>query len=118
MGLILRLNASELKDTFKKKNRDYYSYEAYEWILDYYEQFDEDTELNVTAICSSFTEIKKSISDILEYLNEEEICKKFELEDIEDFNIEDIDMDILVEMLEESLNGYVYELTDTFLTAY
>ena len=67
MGLIQRLDASDLKDISRSRNRDYFSDEAYQFIVDYYDELGKDKELDVIEICSYFTEINKTVSDILEY---------------------------------------------------
>ncbi len=49
-------SASQLRDEFREYGRyDNFSYIAYEWIFDYFEEFD-STELDVVAICCEFSE--------------------------------------------------------------
>ena len=118
MGLIQRLDANDLKDIFRSRNRDYFSHEAYQFIVDYYDELGEDKELDVIEICCYFTEINKTVSDILEYCDEDNICDAFDLEDVKEFDIEDADEDRLIEMLENDSNGAVYSLDNTFLIVY
>lgn len=118
MGLIQRLDANDLKDIFRSRNRDYFSDEAYQFIVDYYDELGGDKELDVIEICSYFTEINKTLSGILEYCNEDNICDAFDLEDTKEFDIEDADEDRLIEMLENDSNGSVYSLDNTFLIVY
>lgn len=118
MGLIQRLDANDLKDIFRSRNRDYFSDEAYQFIVDYYDELGEDKELDVIEICCYFTEINRTVSDILEYCDEDNICDAFDLEDVKEFDIEDADEDRLIEMLEYNSNGSVYSLDNTFLIVY
>ena len=65
--------ASELRSQFISMNRDHYSYEAYEVILDYFAEFDEPEELDVIAICCDFSEE-----------SEEDFRRNFSLDEDED----------------------------------
>jgi hypothetical protein len=72
--------AGQLRDRFVAYDRDYYSYDGYQAILDYFEDVGENYELDVIAICCDFTEadaatIRSAYSldddaDVEEYLNE------------------------------------------------
>lgn len=46
----------QIRDAFYDLDRDYYSYEAYEKLYDFYEEFSPDWELDVIAICGDWTE--------------------------------------------------------------
>lgn len=63
------INVNDLCNEFKDYGRDYYSYEGYEALLDYYDEIDPDMELDVIAICGDCTEYGKgaacSISDMI-----------------------------------------------------
>jgi len=50
-------SASQLRDRFISMDRDYYSYEGYEAIFNYYEDYDEAIELDIIAICCDFNEL-------------------------------------------------------------
>ena len=68
--------AWELCDAFRKMDRDYYSLEGYQAILDFFEETDcgNDTELDVIAICCDFNE--ESYEDIVtNYDNNEDIAE-------------------------------------------
>ena len=65
--------ASELREQFRAYNRDNYSYESYECLVDYFEEFDEPEELDVIAICCDFSEE-----------SEEEFRRNFDLAEDED----------------------------------
>lgn len=56
--MIIRLDAYDLENAFREFNRDYYSREAYEYILDYYDEIDPDMELDVIAIASEVAEFE------------------------------------------------------------
>lgn len=50
-------NASQLRDAFHKAGRyEQFSYQAYEYIFEYLEDYGSDIELDVVAICCEFTE--------------------------------------------------------------
>lgn len=50
------LNVYDMKEAFEAARRDYYTYEGLETLLDFYNEIDEDTELDVIAICCDCTE--------------------------------------------------------------
>lgn len=54
------INEWDFMDAFAKHDRDYYSYEAYQALYDYYTSIEDDTgeemELDVIAICCDWTE--------------------------------------------------------------
>ena len=50
-------------DAFKRMNRDYYSYEGYESLYDFFEECDPDWEFDVIGICYDYTEY----NDLEEY---------------------------------------------------
>ena len=49
------INAYQFEQAFKDMNRDYYSYEGYQALYDYYDEF-EDFSLDVIAICCDVSE--------------------------------------------------------------
>ena len=49
------INVYQFEQAFKDMNRDYYSYEGYKALYDYYDEF-EDFSLDVIAICCDVTE--------------------------------------------------------------
>ena len=49
-------DAEDLKEEFKAMNRDYYSLEGYQAIIDMFEETEEPTELDVIAIACEFAE--------------------------------------------------------------
>lgn len=50
------LNVYDMKEAFKAAGRDYYTYEGLETLLAYYDEIDENMELDVIAICCDCTE--------------------------------------------------------------
>lgn len=50
----------DFRDAFRQMDRDYYSYEGYQTLFDYYEEYEdatgEEMELDVIAICCEWTE--------------------------------------------------------------
>ena len=47
---------NELRDEFGKYDRDYYSLDGYDALLNFYDEIDENMELDVIAICGECTE--------------------------------------------------------------
>lgn len=58
MALVRTFSAYELQEEFRKMDRDYFSIEGYQELLDLFEETDcgTNTELDVIAICCDFTE--------------------------------------------------------------
>ena len=52
----MTINSSIMHDMFKKYNRNYFSYEAYDALLDYYDGIDENMEFDPIAICCEWNE--------------------------------------------------------------
>lgn len=83
------INEYEFAQAFKDYDRDYYSYEGYQALYDYYNEF-EDFDLDVIAICCDVSEYdKEELLNDYEYLVDHE-----EDEDKEDY------LNILIEHLE------------------
>ena len=73
--LVKTINSvSQLREEFINYDRDYYSYEGYEFIFNYYEDLVTNTELDVIAICGDFNELsfEEFINDYSLELEEEE----------------------------------------------
>lgn len=83
------LTAYDLKEAFVEANRDYYSFEGLESLLNYYDEIDENMELDVIAICCDCTEYGDNVTctfqdlvndygylyPIEQYLEDEELSK-------------------------------------------
>ena len=94
--LVIKIDAvDQLRNEFIKYDRDYYSYEGYESILDYFEGFEEDIDLDVIAICCDFNEVSF-----------EEFINDYSLEITEDETEEEIIIDYLND------NGGFYQILD------
>ena len=94
------INVYEFAQEFKEMNRDYFSYEGYEALFEYYDDF-EDFNLDVIAICC----------DVSEY-GEEELKENYKhLLSFDGFKEENKDIYTTEEELnEEYLNALVEEL--------
>ena len=84
------INVHEFERAFKEMDRDYYSWEGYQALYDYYDEFP-DFDLDVIAICCDVSE-----------LTEEELLNEYSylLEREEDQDEEDY-LNALVEELEQ-----------------
>ena len=85
MALVKTFDANDLKEEFRAYNRDYYSYEACEAII---QLFDDcgcgtNTELDIIALCCDFNEeTEEYIKD--NYSNIEEIAEAETIEELLD----------------------------------
>lgn len=52
----MTIDAGMMKDMFKNYDRNYYTYEACEELIDYYDEVDPDTEFDPIAICCEWSE--------------------------------------------------------------
>lgn len=50
------MSGTELKEMFENYNRDYFSYEACDALLEFYDEIDENMEVDIVAICCGWTE--------------------------------------------------------------
>lgn len=97
MAIIKTFDAIDLQNEFKAFNRDYFSLDGYQAMINLFEETDTDFELDVIALCCDFNEDDlKTIYQ--EYQNIDSIaeCKDEETDEI---NIDDF-MD--------ALNYYTY----------
>lgn len=90
-------NGWELRERFKAYDRDYYSIYGYEALLDFYNEIDEDWELDVIAICGDWTEYDSDLSCF-----ENDLINDFGylVEDIDNIPFEDV-AEYITEALEE-----------------
>jgi hypothetical protein len=93
-------SASELRDYFIAYNRDNYSYQGYQEILDYYSELEQDIELDVIAICCDWNEL--DINDVIEEYS-------IDLTEITDDEGE-IDVNEKLELVLEYLNDRTYAI--------
>jgi hypothetical protein len=91
-------SGNELRDIFKDWDRDDYSLDAYDRLVEFYDMREEDIELSVVAICCDWDEL--SIEDIIsEY--------SIDLSDITDDDGE-VDEDEKEESVLDYLNDRTY----------
>lgn len=83
MALVKTFDKYELKHEFERYGRDYFSYTACDYILDYFEDIGENVELDIIALCCDFTEeTAEYIKD--NYSNIEEIAKADDIDELLD----------------------------------
>lgn len=101
------LTAYDLKEAFIEANRDYYTLKGLEALLNYYDEIDENIELDVIAICCDCTEYGNNVTctfqdlindygylyPIEQYLKDEGLSEN-------EFNLSEY-VESLVEVLEE-----------------
>ena len=57
MALVKTFTNYELQTEFAKLDRDYFSLEGYQALLELFDEFENNTELDVIAICCEFNEM-------------------------------------------------------------
>ena len=98
MALVKTFDAYELRHEFEKMDRDYFSIEGYQALLDLFEECDcgKNTDLDVIAICCEFTEEDAGyIQDQYDNIEEFAACQD------EDGNIDE-------DALMDALNYYTW----------
>lgn len=88
-------SASEMRDEFIRMNRDDYSYQGYEVIFNYYDEFEESIEFDVIGICCEWNE--ESF---------EEFMNNYTVDVIED----ESDADAIINFMDNY--GSYYQITD------
>lgn len=105
-------SAYALQEIFKDWDRDYYSIEAYETMLEFYDSIDANMELDVIGICGEWTEY--TAEDL--YNDYGNYCysydEKEQLQMVENKEYEELAEDILLQLERETI---VYILSDTYL---
>ena len=87
------INLNQFIDEFKNTDKDYYSYEGYKALYDYYNEF-EDFNLDVIGVCC----------DVSEY-TQEEILKEYSyLLDKDDYDKDDYDILYFDDLIQELHN--------------
>ena len=111
------VNLYDFMDAFRKMDRDYYSYEGYEALFDWYEELDPDFELDVIGICCDWTEytpeeLENNYNNILNF----DEWKK-ENTDPDELYIEEELKEEYIEELVSELERYttVIKLSNTYL---
>lgn len=97
MALVITIdNPYELKKRFEAANRDYFTIEACETLIEMFEEYGENIELDIVAICCDYTE------ETPEYI----IDNYDNIEEIAEARDEDGEIDI--EKLMNALNYHTY----------
>ena len=113
------VNQWDFMEAFRKMDRDYYTYEAYQALFDWYEKSDPNYELDVIAICCDWTEYtpKGLVDDYNHILNfdewKEENIDPDEPEPYTEDELKEEYIKALVGELER--NTTVIKLSDTYL---
>ena len=96
MALVNTIDRYEFKATMERIDRDYYSYEAIDEIIAYFDEIGENIEFDPIAICCDFTE------ETPEYIEEtyDNLDRIYETKNA--------DGTVNREMLIEALNYYTY----------
>lgn len=110
----ITVDTAMMKEYFVNWNRDYYTFEALETLLEYYDEVNPDMELDVIAICCDWNEYGNTpclkwndfISDYKHLLEDEENVDNMTDEEKKD---------CLIEKLEEFT--IIYRLSDSILVA-
>lgn len=105
-------SAYALQEIFKDWDRDYYTIEAYETILEFYDSIDTNIELDVIGICEEWTEY--AAEDL--YNDYKNYCysydEKEQLQMVENEECKELAEDILQQLERKTI---VYTLSDTYL---
>lgn len=103
----MTVDVNDMKERFEALDRDYYTYEGLEALLDYYDEIDENIEFDAIAICCDCTEYGDGAACSLEDLKDE-YSYKYQVEEwLEDEALEENEFDedeymtALVERLED-----------------
>ena len=103
----ITVDVYDMKEKFVAMDRDYYTFEGLESLLDYYDEIDENMELDCIAICCDCTEYGKGAACSFDDLISEYGYKYPVKEWLEDNALEenefdtDLYIDSLVERLED-----------------
>ena len=113
------VNLYDFMDAFRKMDRDYYSYEGYQALFDWYEELDPDFELDVIAICCDWTEytpeeLEKEYSNFLDFDEWKE--ENIDPDEPESFTEEELKEEYIKELVSElERHTTVIKLSDTYL---
>ena len=92
--MVKRINTPyELYHEFRNADRDYYSMDGYEFMLEYNDEIDDDVELDVVAFCCEWTEYDNYIEFIDDYgylLDDTDLDDNYNLYDKVDALIEEL----------------------------
>ena len=104
------LNVYDMKAAFEAAGRDYYTYEGLETLLAYYDEIDENMELDVIAICCNCTEYGDGAACSLSNLISEYGYKYTVSEWMDDTGADEYDEAEYIEALTSELENYTVVL--------
>jgi len=108
------INLYDFVDAFRKMDRDFYSYEGYQALFEWYEELDPEFELDVIAICCDWTEytpeeLEKEYSNFLNF-------DQWKEENLESYTEEELKEKYIKELVSElEQHTTVIELSNTYL---
>ena len=109
----------DFMDAFREMDRDYYSYEAYQALFEWYEELDPDFELDVIAICCDWTEytpeeLENDYNNILNFDEWKE--ENIDPDDPGPYTEEELKEEYIKELVNElERHTTVIKLSDTYL---
>ena len=104
------LDVYDMKEEFEAAGRDYYTYEGLEALLAYYDEIDENMELDVIAICCDCTEYGDGAACSLSDLVSEYGYKYTVSEWMDDTGADEYDEAEYIEALTSELENYTVVL--------
>ena len=113
------INLYDFMDAFSRMDRDYYSYEGYKALFDWYEELDPDFELDVIGICCDWTEytpeeLEDDYSNILSFDEWKE--ENIDPDEPEPYTEEELKEEYIKELVSElERHTTVIKLSDTYL---
>lgn len=106
----ITVNAAMMKEMLNKVNRDYFTFEGLENIIEWYDEVDPDFEFDVIAICCEWSEYGDTpCLTWKDFINDYEYL----LEDIEKALTDEEKIDLIIETLEDRTS--VIRLSDSVL---
>lgn len=101
----ITLDVYDMKERFEALDRDYYTYDGLETLLNYYDEIDENMEFDAIAICCDCTEYGDGAACSLEDLKNDYGYKYPVEEWLEDNALEEneFDIDLYIDSLIERL---------------
>lgn len=109
----------DFMDAFQRMDRDYYSYEGYQALYDWYEELDPDMELDVVAICCDWTEYTpEELENDYSYILSYDGWKRDNIDPDEpnDYTDEELKAEYISELVKElERSTTVIELYNTYL---
>lgn len=102
--MIIRLSVSDAFEMMRRMGRDYYSYEALEHIMNFYDEIDENTEFDPIAICGEWTEYEDLEELYNNYSSYIDVDENLDEDDDDRFNLDRLEAETYVYRLK---NGHI-----------